>query len=102
MASVSAFQRMRGQAKNNLYPQPEGTLGEFMLKHGADLGEASLFGKLIEPLYEHILNPEDTVNFYQMKKFNPFPNDKIQTFPHSKRMQTTILNLMKVAVSSIG
>ena len=36
--------KMRGQAKSNPYPQPEGTLGETMLKHGKDLGDESHFG----------------------------------------------------------
>ena len=36
---------MRGQAKTAAYPQPEGTLGEHMCKHGKDLGEDSTFGK---------------------------------------------------------
>ena len=40
-------QKIRGQAKNNLYPQPEGTLGEHMHKHGTDLGSDSPFGKII-------------------------------------------------------
>jgi len=29
---------MRGQAKSTPYPQPEGVLGETMIKHGKDLG----------------------------------------------------------------
>lgn len=36
---------MRGQAKTAAYPQPEGTLGEHMCKHGKDLGDDSTFGK---------------------------------------------------------
>lgn len=30
---------MRGQVKNTPYPQPEGVLGETMIKHGKDLGK---------------------------------------------------------------
>lgn len=44
---------MRGQAKTAAYPQPEGTLGEHMLKHGKDLGEDSAFGKFVCALKEH-------------------------------------------------
>ena len=36
---------MRGQSKVNMYPQPEGTLGEYMIKHGRDLGDDNCFGK---------------------------------------------------------
>ena len=32
--------------------------------------------------------------------FNPFPNNKFYTLPYSKCLQTTILNLMKMAESS--
>lgn len=45
LSAIGSFQKIRGQAKSNLYPQPEGTLGEHMQKHGADLGEESLFGQ---------------------------------------------------------
>ena len=37
--------KIRGQAKSALYPQPEGMLGECMVKYGGDLGANSLFGK---------------------------------------------------------
>ena len=46
LATANTVQKIRGQAKNALYPQPEGTLGETMQKHGKDLGEESLFGEL--------------------------------------------------------
>ena len=36
---------MRGQSKVNMYPQPEGTLGEHMLKNGRDLGDDNSYGK---------------------------------------------------------
>ena len=44
LSAASSIAKIRGQAKNALYPQPEGTLGEHMQKHGTDLGEGSLFG----------------------------------------------------------
>ena len=42
---------------------------------------------------------DDKLNFDHMKisLFNPFPNDKFQTLPNSKSLQTTILTLMKMA-----
>lgn len=45
LATANTVQKIRGQAKSNLYPQPEGTLGDTMQKHGKDLGEDSLFGQ---------------------------------------------------------
>ena len=38
---------MRGQVKNTPYPQPEGVLGETMIKHGKELGENSHFGEAL-------------------------------------------------------
>lgn len=45
LATANTVQKIRGQAKSTLYPQPEGTLGETMQRHGKDLGEESLFGQ---------------------------------------------------------
>jgi len=42
--TVNNLSKMRGQVKNTPYPQPEGTLGETMIKYGKDLGEESQFG----------------------------------------------------------
>jgi endophilin-A len=39
-----AVQKVRGEASANKYPQPEGILGEIMVKGGQDLGEDSMFG----------------------------------------------------------
>ena len=47
LRTVNTISKMRGQAKTGAYPQPEGTLGEHMCKHGKDLGEDSLFGKYL-------------------------------------------------------
>ena len=42
----AAVAKMRRTHVNNLYPQPEGTLGEVLSKHGKDLGYDSGFGEL--------------------------------------------------------
>ena len=36
LRTVNTISKMRGQAKTAAYPQPEGTLGEHMCKHGKD------------------------------------------------------------------
>ena len=38
--------------------------------------------------------------FFLWCSLNPFPNDKFKTRPNSKTLQTTILNLTKMAESS--
>lgn len=47
LRTVNTISKMRGQAKTAAYPQPEGTLGEHMFKHGKDLGEDSAFGECL-------------------------------------------------------
>ena len=45
MQTINTISKMRGQSKVNMYPQPEGTLGEYMIKHGRDLGDDNCFGE---------------------------------------------------------
>lgn len=47
LSITNNLSKMRGQAKNNPYPQPEGTLGEVMIKNGKDLGDDSNFGNAL-------------------------------------------------------
>ncbi|KFM74401.1 hypothetical protein X975_18644, partial [Stegodyphus mimosarum] len=48
-AKLMVSSKLRGGAKAHAYPQPEGTLGEAMVKYGKDFGEESAFGmSLIE------------------------------------------------------
>ncbi|XP_070542646.1 endophilin-A3-like [Ptychodera flava] len=44
LAAQQTYSKMRGQAKNTRYPQPEAILGDCMLKYGKDLGDESDFG----------------------------------------------------------
>lgn len=50
--TVNNLSKMRGNIKNNPYPQPEGTLGETMIRHGKDLGEESKFGTALVDMGE--------------------------------------------------
>lgn len=45
LSAVKSISKMRGQSNALLYPQPEGQLGECMVKNGKDLGERSTFGE---------------------------------------------------------
>uniref|UniRef100_A0A2R5L540 Endophilin-A n=1 Tax=Ornithodoros turicata TaxID=34597 RepID=A0A2R5L540_9ACAR len=48
-AKLMVSSKLRGPGKTHAYPQPEGVLGETMIKYGTDLGEESHFGQsLIE------------------------------------------------------
>ncbi|VDM05203.1 unnamed protein product [Schistocephalus solidus] len=45
MLTMNTFNKIQGKAKTSAYPQPEGQLGDCMLKYGEELGNDSLFGK---------------------------------------------------------
>uniref|UniRef100_A0A6I8R588 Endophilin-A2 n=1 Tax=Xenopus tropicalis TaxID=8364 RepID=A0A6I8R588_XENTR len=44
LSMLNTMSKIRGQVKNPGYPQPEGVLGETMIKFGKDLGDESNFG----------------------------------------------------------
>lgn len=44
-AKLMVGTKLRGTGKTHAYPQPEGVLGESMVKYGTDLGEESPFGQ---------------------------------------------------------
>uniref|UniRef100_A0A023GJ99 Endophilin-A n=1 Tax=Amblyomma triste TaxID=251400 RepID=A0A023GJ99_AMBTT len=44
-AKLMVSTKLRGTGKTHAYPQPEGVLGESMVKFGTDLGEESPFGQ---------------------------------------------------------
>lgn len=45
LMAVSKISKLSGQAKSAAYPQPEGVLGESMVKYGKALGEEGAFGR---------------------------------------------------------
>jgi len=47
MTAVKSMSRFRGQTNHySLYPQPEGVLGDCMIKYGRELADSSLYGRL--------------------------------------------------------
>ena len=52
--TVNNLSKMRGQVKNTPYPQPEGTLGETMIRYGKDLGDESNFGLALSDMGESL------------------------------------------------
>lgn len=48
LMAFDSLSKIRGQAKSSAYPQPEGTLGETMVKYGKDLGEDRFGACLVE------------------------------------------------------
>lgn len=48
LMAFNSLSKIRGQAKSSAYPQPEGTLGETMVKYGKDLGEDRFGACLVE------------------------------------------------------
>ncbi|XP_046373692.1 endophilin-A3-like isoform X3 [Haliotis rufescens] len=68
LSTMNAISKVRGQGKVAPYPQPEGILGEHMIKHGKDLGDDSTFGSCLQEAgetYKHLAeikyNLEDNV-----------------------------------------
>ncbi|XP_041370645.1 endophilin-A2-like isoform X2 [Gigantopelta aegis] len=68
LSTMNTISKFRGQGKVAPYPQPEGILGEHMIKHGKDYGEETSFGQaLVEAgdTYRHLAeikyNLEDNV-----------------------------------------
>jgi len=44
LSASKSISKLRGTANHTLYPQPEGLLGECMIRYGKELGEEAPFG----------------------------------------------------------
>ena len=51
---MNTISKIRGQGKVAPYPQPEGILGEHMIKHGKDYGEETSFGEFCFSVFYRI------------------------------------------------
>jgi endophilin-A len=92
MSTRNAISKIRGQEQKILYPQPEGTLGDYMVKHGTDLGDDSLFGGcLIEAgeSFKHLAeikyNLEDNVKQNFLEPLNQLQNKDLKEVNHHRK-----------------
>lgn len=47
LMTMHTISKVRGQAQKSAYPQPEGLLGDCMVKNGKELGEDSIYGSAL-------------------------------------------------------
>ncbi|VUZ47107.1 unnamed protein product [Hymenolepis diminuta] len=59
LATLSTFNKIQGKDKTAPYPQPEGQLGDCMLKYGNELDHDSLFGESLIQAGNSFKNLED-------------------------------------------
>ncbi|VDM32324.1 unnamed protein product [Hydatigera taeniaeformis] len=59
LATLNTFNKIQGKGKAPPYPQPEGQLGECMLKYGHELDHDSLFGECLIQAGNAFKNMED-------------------------------------------
>ncbi|XP_005089724.1 endophilin-A3 isoform X2 [Aplysia californica] len=92
MSTRNAISKMRGQEQRMLYPQPEGTLGDHMHKHGSDLGVESVFGAcLVEAgeSFKHLAeikyNLEDNVKQNFLEPLNQLQNKDLKEVNHHRK-----------------
>ncbi|BFZ02461.1 hypothetical protein BsWGS_05500 [Bradybaena similaris] len=92
MSTRNAISKIRGQEQKILYPQPEGTLGDYMVKHGTDLGDDSIFGNcLIEAgeSFKHLAeikyNLEDNVKQNFLEPLNQLQNKDLKEVNHHRK-----------------
>ncbi|XP_025077246.1 endophilin-A2-like isoform X3 [Pomacea canaliculata] len=92
MTTVNTISKIRGQQKVILYPQPEGTLGEYMIKHGRDLGDDNCFGQsLVEAgeSFKHLAeikyNLEDNVKQNFIEPLTQMQNKDLKEVNHYRK-----------------
>ncbi|XP_061101823.1 endophilin-A3a isoform X2 [Conger conger] len=59
LGMLNTMSKIRGQVKTTGYPQPEGLLGDCMLRYGRELGEDSAFGSALVDIGEAMKQMSD-------------------------------------------
>ena len=92
LRTFNTISKMRGQAKTAAYPQPEGTLGEHMCKHGKDLGDDSTFGECLveagesfKQLADYKYSLEDTVKQNFLEPLSHLQSKDIKEVNHHRK-----------------
>lgn len=62
LTMLNTVSKIRGQEKNPGYPQPEGLLGDCMLKYGREMGTGSNFGQALSEIGESMKLMADVKN----------------------------------------
>ncbi|XP_050400404.1 endophilin-A3 isoform X2 [Patella vulgata] len=92
LSTMHTISKIRGQGKIAPYPQPEGILGEHMIKHGKDLGDESVFGSsLVEcgETFKHLAEVkyslEDTVKQNFLDPWVQLQSKEIKEVNHHRK-----------------
>lgn len=95
MVALKSMHKIRGQASQTLYPQPEGQLGECMMKYGRELGSDNLFGQsLVETgesykqLAEAKYTLEDTVKQNYLEPLHHLKSKDLHEVQHHRKKMT--------------
>ncbi|KAK7115351.1 hypothetical protein V1264_001234 [Littorina saxatilis] len=92
MQTMNTISKMRGQSKIGMYPQPEGNLGEYMIKDGRDLGDDSVFGQALQEAgesFKHLAeikyNLEDNVKQNFIDPLQQMQNKDLKEVNHYRK-----------------
>ncbi|CAI9733755.1 endophilin-A3-like isoform X1 [Octopus vulgaris] len=91
LMAFNSFSKIRGQAKSSVYPQPEGTLGETMIKYGKDLGEDRFgaclgeAGEAFKDLADIKYALEDNVKQNFLDPLNQLANKDLKEVNHHRK-----------------
>lgn len=90
--AVNNLSKIRGQVKNTPYPQPEGTLGETLIKYGKDLGEETNFGNALVDMGESLRQMagikyalEDNIKQNFLDPFSSIKDNELKDVMHLRK-----------------
>lgn len=101
MSAVKSISRFRGQTNHHaLYPQPEGQLGDCMIKHGRELADTSVYGRALvevgesyKQLAEIKYSFEDTVKQNFLEPLQSLQNKELKEVNfHRKKVHSRRLD----------